>query len=311
MPETEYTWLHNREILSFEEISALVDVFVALGVNKVRLTGGEPLLRRNLPTLVRFLADKNLSELALTTNGVLLADAARPLKDAGLNRLTVSLDTLKRARFLQLTKRDGLEHVLHGIEAALREKFDVLKFDTVLIKGKNDDEIEALISFAQECDAEIRFIEYMDVGGATHWRIDDVVSGKELLERLRNLYGPLTALPERGSAPAQRFRLPSGQHIGIIASTTQPFCNACDRARLTADGRLFTCLYAHDGVDLKTLLRQGASVAELKSTLTSIWSARGDRGAQARLELRHARQPFASATELKTKPHWEMHTKGG
>ncbi len=307
MPEEEYAWLPSREVLSFEEISGLVDRFVALGVRKVRLTGGEPLVRRDLPVLVKLLSAKPLDELALTTNGVLLREQARALKDAGLQRVTVSLDTLSRERFMRLTRRDQLGAVLDGIAAAREVGFTGIKIDTVLMRGVNDDEIEGLLAFAAAHDAELRFIEYMDVGGATKWSMQDVVPARELLARL----APVEALPGRGSAPAERFRRADGQVFGVIASTTQPFCQTCDRARLTADGHWFTCLYAATGVDLKTVLRSGASPAELESLIRGTWSARTDRGAEERLALREQRGPLASAAEMKTQPHLEMHTRGG
>ena len=311
MPEEEYSWLPAPEILSFEELSSLVDRFVALGVKKVRLTGGEPLVRRDLPTLVKLLAAKPLDELALTTNGVLLAENAVALREAGLRRVTVSLDTLQRDRFLRLTRRDQLPQVLEGIAAARRAGFSGLKLDTVLMRGVNDDEVEALLEFAGRHEAELRFIEYMDVGGATRWSMTQVVSAKDLLQTLAARFGTIEPLPGRGSAPAQRFRLPDGRTFGVIASTTQPFCSSCDRARLTADGHWFTCLYATDGMDLKAALRGGASPEELETMLRTVWEGRSDRGAEVRLALREGRGPLVSVAELKAAPHLEMHTRGG
>lgn len=311
MPEEEYSWLPSAEILSFEELSSLVDRFVALGVKKVRLTGGEPLVRRDLPSLVKLLAAKPLEELALTTNGVLLGEQAGALKEAGLQRVTVSLDTLSRERFLRLTRRDQLPQVLEGIAAARKAGFERLKLDTVLTRGVNDDEVEALLEFAGQHDAELRFIEYMDVGGATRWSMAQVVSAKELLARLTARFGTLEALPGRGSAPAERFRLPDGRTFGVIASTTQPFCSTCDRARLTADGHWFTCLYATTGMDLKAALRGGADAGALEGLIRAAWEGRTDRGAEQRLALREGRGPLVSASELKAAPHREMHTRGG
>ncbi len=307
MPEEEYGWLPSAEVLSFEEISALVDRFIGQGVKKVRLTGGEPLVRRELPVLVKMLAQKPLEELAITTNGVLLRKHARALKDAGLQRVTVSLDTLSAERFKKLTRRDQLGEVLDGIAAAREAGFTGLKLDTVLMRGVNDDEVEALLDFAASHQAELRFIEYMDVGGATRWSMKDVVPARELLARL----GSVEALPGRGSAPAERFRRANGQVFGVIASTTRPFCSSCDRARLTADGTWFTCLYASVGVDLKAALRGGASAGELEALIQRTWAQRADRGAEERLALRELRGPLASASELKGSPHLEMHTRGG
>jgi len=310
MPEESYTWLPTPEILAFEEIAALVDHFLALGVRKVRLTGGEPLVRKDMSKLIAMLAKKPLDELALTTNGVLLEELCGELKAAGLARVTVSLDTLSRARFLKLTRRDLLAQVLAGIAAARRVGLP-LKLDTVLIRGVNDHELIPLLDFAAEHDAELRFIEYMDVGGATHWAMDQVVSRKDVLAHLAARLGPVEPLPGRGSAPAERFRLPDGRVFGIVASTTQPFCAACDRARLTADGQLFTCLYGTKGVDLKTPLRRRDSAGALEALIAEAWGARTDRGAEERLALREARGPLATSAELKTQPHLEMHTRGG
>ncbi len=308
MPEEDYVWLPSREILSFEEISALVDRFIALGVRKVRLTGGEPLLRRDLPKLVELLAAKPLDDLALTTNGVLLADQAKALRAAGLHRVTVSLDTLKPARFVALTRRDYLPKVLAGIEAARAAEFPKpMKLDAVALKGLNDDELNDLLDFGARVNAEVRFIEYMDVGGATLWSKEQVFSRAELLARL----GPAEPIVEDAWAPAERFRLRDGRTFGIIASTTAPFCRTCDRARLTADGMFFTCLYASKGTDLKAPLRAGATPAELEVLLGAVWTKRRDRGAEERLALRDRRAPLLRHEELNEDPHLEMHTRGG
>jgi cyclic pyranopterin phosphate synthase len=308
MPEEEYSWLPNPSILTFEEVATLVDGFLSLGVRKLRLTGGEPLVRRDLPQLVSMLAKRPLDELALTTNGVLLTQFARELKSAGLTRLNVSLDTLSASRFRALTRRDTHAQVLAGIDAARAAGLgEGLKLDTVLMKGFNDDEVVPLLDYAATVGAELRFIEYMDVGGATGWSMDRVVSRASLLTTLTERFGRVESLPGRGSAPAERFRLPDGRVFGIIASTTQPFCGACDRARLTADGHLFTCLYAQTGVDLKTPLRAGADVGQLAH---QAWTRREDRGAEQRAALR-TRGPLATVGHLKENPLLEMHTRGG
>ena len=250
MPETEYAWLPREDLLHFEEISRLVDVFVGLGVEKIRLTGGEPLLRRNLSQLVELLADKPLQDLALTTNAILLDEFAEPLRRAGLRRLNISLDTLVPDRFVRLTRQHDHARVMRGIHAAARV-FDGTKLDAVIMRGVNDDELEPLLDFAASIGAEVRFIEYMDVGGATHWSSDTVVPRAEMLERLRTRFGTITSLEEPGStAPAGRFALRDGRVFGVIASTTAPFCSDCDRARVTADGMFYTCLYAADGLAL-------------------------------------------------------------
>src|SRR5687767_15333246 len=216
MPEPEYVWLPREDILHFEEIDRLVDVFLELGVDKVRITGGEPLLRRDLPTLIERLARKpGLRDLAMTTNGVLLAPMARALRNAGLHRLTVSLDTLDRERFRALTRHDELPRVLEGIAAAA-PLFPGPKVDTVAIRGVNDHELVPLLDFARAHAAEIRFIEYMDVGGATQWSTARVLSRGEMLDSLSRHFGTIAVDGEPTAAPAEQFRLPDGTPFGII-----------------------------------------------------------------------------------------------
>jgi cyclic pyranopterin phosphate synthase len=312
MPEDDYVWLPREDVLHFEETSALVDVFLSLGVDKIRLTGGEPLLRRDLPSLVRMIAAKPLlNDLALTTNGVLLAAQADALKDAGLRRITVSLDTLHRDRFLKLTRFDQLAAVHEGLAAAHRV-FGRMKIDTVVIRGVNDDELAALVEHGKSIDAEVRFIEYMDVGGASRWADARVVPRREILEVLARRYGRITSIDEPGStAPAERFALEDGTTFGIIASTTEPFCRTCDRSRLTADGMWYLCLYAARGIDLRAPLRRGAPVEELRALIAGGWSARDDRGAEERLALGDRRAFVPVQDLLKKDPHIEMHTRGG
>ena len=310
MPEDEYLWLPREDILTFEEIERLVDQFLHLGVDKVRLTGGEPLLRKDLPSLIQRLAAKPaIRDLAMTTNGVLLATAAKELKRAGLGRLTISLDTLQRDRFIKLARFDELPRVLAGIDAAV-DTFPGFKIDSVLIRGVNDDEMLPLLEFARARGAELRFIEYMDVGGATTWSMAQVVSRDDMLKTIAAHYGPVTPIAERGSAPADRYRLPDGTIFGIIASTTEPFCRSCDRSRLTADGVWYLCLYAARGVDLRGPLRGGVSDEAIRDLLTSVWHARTDRGAENRLDVRE-RSPLIPLKALKRDPHLEMHTRGG
>ncbi len=310
MPEKDYVWLPREDVLRFEEISTLVDVFVALGVNKLRLTGGEPLLRRDLSALVHMLAEKpGLIDLAMTTNGVLLAEQVDALCTAGLGRITISLDTLRPKRFTELTRFDSLNAVIEGINAASRA-FGRLKIDSVIIRGVNNDELADLIEYGRSKDAEVRFIEYMDVGGATQWSSSDVVSRAEILEGLTARYGPVEPLVEVSSAPADRFTLPDGTVFGIISSTTAPFCGSCDRSRLTADGLWYLCLYAARGVDLRAALRRGATTEELSALITNQWQARTDRGAEDRLALGE-RRTFVPITDLRKDPHLEMHTRGG
>jgi GTP 3',8-cyclase len=310
MPEKDYVWLPKDDILQFEEISRLADVFIRVGVSKLRLTGGEPLLRRDLPDLIRMLAAKRgIKDLALTTNGVLLAEQAQALQTAGLHRVTVSLDTLRPDRFEALTRSRALPQVQAGINEASR-LFPALKLDAVVLRGMNEDELVPLIEYAKEMNAEMRFIEYMDVGGATHWSSADVVSRHEMLQTLQRHYGAIDQVAEHSSAPADRFRLPDGTVFGIISSTTEPFCRDCDRSRLTADGLWYLCLYAAQGTDLRAPLRAGATVDELCDLIVSRWKLRDDRGAEARLALRN-RTPFIPLKSLKQDPHLEMHTRGG
>ena len=310
MPEQEYVWLPKTTLLTFEELTRVTAIFAGLGVRHVRLTGGEPLLRASVADLAGRLAGLGvLDDLAMTTNGVLLAPQARRLRDAGLRRITVSLDTLQPARFEALTRRDHLADVLAGIDAA-REAFGTLKIDTVLMRDVNDDELEDLVRYAGSREAEIRFIEYMDVPGATHWSASRVVSRSEILDRLQQTFGPIETLPAEGPAPASQYRLASGQVFGIIASTTTPFCATCDRIRLTADGQLFTCLYATRGLDIRTPLRDGASDDALAALITSMWQLRADRGAEARLTAPD-RTAFIAVEDLRRSPHLEMHTRGG
>jgi cyclic pyranopterin phosphate synthase len=312
MPEREYVWLPRDDLLHFEEIRELVGVFVAAGVRRLRLTGGEPLVRKDLPQLVAMLAGlPGIEDLALTTNGVLLAEHASALKAAGLHRVTVSLDTLQKERFLALTGRDQLHQVHEGIQK-VRDLGLALKINTVVMRGTNEDEVCDLLEFGSQVGAEVRFIEYMDVGGATRWEQGRVFPREQILRSLRPAYGGVVAraTPTRNSAPARRFALPDGTRFGIIASTTEPFCGSCDRSRLTADGLWFLCLYAKHGIDLRGPLRAGASHQKLLGILGAGWAQRADRGAEERLGLLE-RRPLAAQTELAQNPHLEMHTRGG
>jgi len=313
MPENDYTWLPKSELLTFEEIATLTGAFCEVGTDKVRLTGGEPLMRRDLSKLVEMLADQaGLQDLALTTNAIGLDDQAADLRAAGLQRLTVSLDSLDPGRYHALTRRNELQRVLHGIEAASAAGFERIKLNTVVLRDVNDDELIPLLEFARRAGHELRFIEYMDVGGATQWSRDTVIDRSEILERLSAHFGPI--VPEtgeaRGSAPAGLYRLEDGTRFGVIASTTVPFCGSCDRSRLTADGHWFLCLYATKGMNLAALLRGGVSREELVERLRARWSGREDRGAEERL-AKHERGAFKERAELEDDPHLEMHTRGG
>ena len=241
MPEDEYVWLPREDMLHFEEASALVDVFADLGVDKVRLTGGEPLLRRDLPKLVRMLAVKpGIRDLALTTNGILLADQVDALAAAGLQRITVSLDTLRPDRFARLTRFDHLHKVREGIDAVRRvfaarrseSQTTSFKIDSVVIRGVNDDELVELLEYAKSAGAELRFIEYMDVGGATRWSPDRVVPRAEMLDVLNRRYGPVEPIVENTSAPAERFRLPDGtrpRRVHLLAADKTPKADRAGR----------------------------------------------------------------------------------
>ncbi|HEY7862246.1 MAG TPA: GTP 3',8-cyclase MoaA [Thermoanaerobaculia bacterium] len=311
MPEADYAWLPREEILTFEEIARLSSVFARLGVDRLRLTGGEPLLRRDLPRLIAMLAsERRLREIAMTTNGVLLSGAATDLARAGLTRVTVSLDTLDAGRFHAMTRRDDHAGVLAGIDAAVAAGLTPVKLDAVIVRGVNEDELVPLLDYGRSVGAEIRFIEYMDVGGATHWKRELVVSRAEMLEAIARGLGPPMPVEESTTAPAERFRLPDGRVFGIIASVTAPFCRRCDRSRLTADGLWLTCLYATKGLDLRGPLRAGASDEEIAGLLAGGWGGRTDRGAEQRLALRGARAA-APVEELRQDPHREMHTRGG
>jgi len=315
MPEEEYAWLPRDNVLTFEEMAALTGHFTDLGVDKVRLTGGEPLLRRDLPQLVRLLfQNRQITDLALTTNGILLGDQAQALYDAGVHRITVSLDTLRPDRFRALTRRDEHVRVLEGIQAVMGVGFTGLKLDTVAIRGFNDDELADLIEFGKRVRAEVRFIEYMDVGGATDWSMNQVLSRAAILDTLGRRYGRIEPVDEASSAPAQRFLLPDGTSFGIIPSTTTPFCATCDRSRVTADGMWYLCLYAKDGTDLRGPLRAGASPDSIRTLIRSVWQGRKDRGAEERKALEQAgvrEERLIEVKKLREDPHLEMHARGG
>jgi cyclic pyranopterin phosphate synthase len=310
MPEDEYVWLPRHSILTFEEIDRVAGVFARLGVSKIRLTGGEPLLRHDLPTLVALLArHPELTDLALTTNGILLERHAAALAEAGLRRATVSLDTLRPERMIRFARSARHGEVLAGIEAA-RSAFGSVKLNTVVIRGYNDDEVLDLLEFARARGLEARFIEYMDVGGATAWSGDQVLSQREILELVARRYGSIQALEATGWAPAERFALPDGSVFGVIASTTAPFCRTCDRGRLTADGTFLLCLYGERGLDLRELLRSGASDQEIEERIAEVWRQRSDRGAEERAALPE-RGVLHRIESLRADPRREMHTRGG
>ncbi len=311
MPEEEYRWLPRTSILTFEELARLTAVFAGLGAGKVRLTGGEPLLRHDLPDLVAKLAQvQGVRDLALTTNGILLGGRVAALRSAGLRRVTVSLDTLRPERMAEFARSDRHADVLSGIAAAASAGFESVKVNAVVIRGYNDDEVLPLLAFARAQGVELRFIEYMDVGGATQWSREQVVSQAEILAAVAAAHGPATPLPARAAAPAERFRLADGTVFGVIASTTAPFCRDCDRSRLTADGTWYLCLYATDGINLRDVLRGGATDAELTELVRETWASRTDRGAEERLAV-PSRGVLYQVESLRADPRREMHTRGG
>jgi cyclic pyranopterin phosphate synthase len=282
----DFQFLPRAEILSFEEIERLVRVFVGLGVRKVRLTGGEPLVRRNIERLVEMLAKVSDLDLTLTTNGSLLASKARMLRDAGLKRVTVSLDSLDDAVFKSMNDVDfPVARVLEGIDAAEAAGLAPVKVNMVVKRGLNDDSILPMARHFRGTGRILRFIEYMDVGSSNGWRLNDVVSAREIVATIdREL--PLEPIGKNYPGEvAERWRYRDGTgEIGVIASVTQAFCADCTRARLSADGSLYTCLFATQGHDLRPLVRGAATDAEIADAIAAIWTARDDRYSELRSE---------------------------
>lgn len=291
MPLDDYDWLAKSEILTFEEITRLARLFVQLGVEKIRLTGGEPLARRDLERLVASLsAIDGLRDICLTTNGSTLAEKAAVLKAAGLRRINVSLDSLKPDRFRQITKRGDLKKVLNGLFVAKEQGFSPIKINAVIERGMNDDEIIDLVAFSREHGFAIRFIEFMDVGNVNHWQSDKIVSKQEIIHTISTRF-PLQEIGRKGgNAPSVDYQCVDGAggDIGVIASVTEPFCSSCTRARLTADGRLVTCLFANTGHNLKVLLRGGMTDEKLLDVLRNVWLQRKDRYSEERLAALHS-----------------------
>ena len=302
-----YHFLPKAEILSFEEITRLARAFTRLGVRKIRLTGGEPLLRVQIEKLVAMLASiDQITDLALTTNGLLLADHAADLRAAGLDRLTVSVPSLDPATFAEIS---GLGHriedVLRGIDAAERAGFSPIKINVVVIKGTNDGEVASIARYFKERGHVVRFIEYMDVGTLNHWEPESVVSSREILERIGREMPIEPAGRARASDVADRFRyLDDGVELGTIASVTEPFCGDCARGRITAEGQFYTCLFAAAGHDLKGPLRAGADDRELESLIAAIWRGRSDRYSEERAAA-------LAAGRTEPVPKVEMYRIGG
>jgi len=266
MPAEGLQWLGREEILTFEEIARLANVLAELGVEEVRLTGGEPLIRRDLPVLVAMLAGiDGVTDLSLTTNGVLLDRLAGPLVDAGLQRLNVSLDSLNHVRFAEITRRDALDAVLRGLEEAERyPQLRPIKVNCVAVKGFTETEVPALADLARRKPYVVRFIEFMPLDADEAWREDDVLTGAEIRAIIEEHYGPLEELPAKASSTARRYRFADGAgELGFVNPVSEPFCSSCDRIRITADGQLRTCLFSRREWDLKKPLRDGASDAQL------------------------------------------------
>jgi cyclic pyranopterin phosphate synthase len=295
----EYRFLERRELLSFEEITRVAGAFARLGVQKLRITGGEPLVRRDLERLIAQLAELEL-DLTLTTNGSLLPQKAQALADAGLRRITVSLDSFDDAIFRSLNDVDfSVDRVLEGIDAAAAAGLPV-KVNCVVKRGVNDGEIVPLAGHFRGTPHTLRFIEYMDVGHTNGWRLDDVVPAAEIVAKLDSAFGVEPLDPNYRGEVAKRWRYRDGAgEVGVIASVTQPFCGDCTRARLSAEGKLFTCLFAVRGHDLRALIRGGAGDEELDAALRGIWTRRADRYSEIR---------SAATTDL---PKVEMSYIGG
>ena len=273
MPAEGMTWLPKSEVLTFEEIERLASVMVSrFGFDGIRLTGGEPTMRAHLSVLVAKLAalrgpDGRPVDLAMTTNAATLTNCVDELRAAGLRRVNISLDTLDRAKFEQMTRRDELERVLAGIDAAIAAGFENVKINAVVERGVNDDEIVTLADFGRAKGVEVRFIEFMPLDAEGHWMNEKVVGQDEIVSRLASVH-PLEPVPARGAAPADRWRYLDGRGtVGVIPSVTKPFCGDCDRVRLTADGQFRTCLFATTEFDLRALLRSGASDDELAAEI--------------------------------------------
>ena len=280
----DHQFLEHRELLTFEEIARLARIFTRRGIGKIRLTGGEPLVRRNLERLVEMLADIPGLDLTLTTNGSLLAKKAHALKAAGLKRITISLDSLDDAVFKQMNDVDfPVSKVLEGIDAAAAAGLAPVKINMVVKRGVNDASILPMARYFRGSDHILRFIEYMDVGHTNGWRMDDVVTAGQIVEMI-NAEAPLVqADPNYRGEVAERWRYRDGSgEIGVIASVTQAFCRDCTRARLSTEGKLYTCLFATSGHQLKPLLRGGASDDEISTAIDAIWHQRGDRYSEIR-----------------------------
>ena len=275
LPHGEPPIAPKEQMLSFEEIEYVCEIFVGLGIEKLRLTGGEPMLRRDIETIIRKLAllkNSGLRDLALTTNGYYLPDRAQSLKDAGLDRVTISLDSLKRDVFKRMTGVDVLDKVLAGIDAAKKAGLEPIKINAVIVRGHNEDEVADFAAFARDYDVKMRFIEFMPLDSGHEWAREDVVSGKEIRERISERFLLVRVDAARGSDTSSRYRFADGApgEIGIIAPVTEPFCGAYSRIRLTADGQIRTCLFSTVEHSLRDVVRSGASRAEIIDYIHSV-----------------------------------------
>lgn len=282
----DYAYLHRDQILTFEEITRLARIFAAHGVRKIRLTGGEPLVRKDLPLLVKMLSEIPDLDLTLTTNGALLAKQAQALKDAGLKRVSVSLDSLDDNIFKAMNDADfPVAKVLEGMETAALVGLEPIKVNMVVKRGVNESSILPMARYFREKGYILRFIEYMDVGHTNGWRMDDVVSSAEII-KIISAEMPLEPVdPNYHGEVAERWRYKDGSgEIGVISSVTQAFCSTCNRARLSAEGKLYTCLFAIKGHDFKSLIRSGATDEELSGAIARVWSKRTDRYSELRSE---------------------------
>jgi cyclic pyranopterin phosphate synthase len=302
-----YKFLPKSQVMTFEEITRMAGIFVGLGVTKLRLTGGEPLVRTELEKLVGMLSGiDGVEDIAMTTNGYLLAQHAQALKDAGLHRVTVSLDSLDDAVFRQLNGREfGVDTVLQGIQSAADVGLTPIKINSVVIKGVNDHTVADLARWCKESGYIARFIEYMDVGNLNDWKPDQVVSATEILERIDAEMPIEAAEPNYPGEVAKRWRYKDGSgEVGVIASVSSPFCGDCTRARLSTDGKLFTCLFASTGKDLLGPMRDGASDEEMADIIGGTWSLRTDRYSELRASLQNP-------LPVEVKPKVEMFKIGG
>lgn len=300
MPADNVEFMDRAELLTFEEIARFVRVAVPLGLRKLRLTGGEPLVRRDLHRLVRMLAEiPGIEDIGITTNGLLLADQARDLYDAGLRRINVSLDALDPVKFEKMTRRKGYDKVLEGIRAAQDVGFDPVKVNAVAVRGLTEEEIVPFGKFARETGVDMRFIEFMPLDADNAWQRDKVLFAHEIIETLSREIAPLIPLPNQNPhAPATEFTFEDGiGRVGFISSVSEPFCMSCDRFRITADGKLRNCLFSLEEMDVKGMLRDGAPDAEIIAAIRSCVAAK--------------KEGHEINTARFIQPHRPMHSIGG